>query len=96
MLDWLAGAGLADGQMVREVTTRWKQSPRDARVFLKEAVELREAIYSLFVAKIHARRADPVAAAIFNTHLAGTVRGLGVTSSRTTPNWCFTYPKGAS
>jgi predicted RNA-binding Zn ribbon-like protein len=90
MLEWLAGAGLANGQTVREVTTRWKQSPRDARVFLKEAVELREAIYSLFVAKIHARRADPAAAAILNAHLAGTVRGFGLTSSRTTLKWCST------
>ena len=51
------------------IRTRWKQVPRDAASFLNGAVTLREAIYSLLVARIKERRADAPSLDILNAHL---------------------------
>jgi predicted RNA-binding Zn ribbon-like protein len=87
MLEWLAGAGLADRRTVSQIGARWRQFPREARSFLKQAGELREAIYVLFVAAIQTRRPDPAATGILNANLARPGRGLGLASSQQTLKW---------
>jgi predicted RNA-binding Zn ribbon-like protein len=80
MLKWLADAGLADRPTVARIRGRWKSSPRDAQAFLETALELREAIYQLFVARIDRRKADSAALGILNKHLSGASRGLDLSS----------------
>lgn len=87
MLQWLAGAGLADQPTVSRIIARWRQYPREGRAFLKAAAELREAIYKLFVARIEARRADPAAAETVNANLARSGRGVGLVSSQRKLKW---------
>jgi predicted RNA-binding Zn ribbon-like protein len=87
MLKWLSDAGLADGTIVSQLKARWKAAPREGGVFLKTAVELREAIYELFIASIARRNADPAAARVLNMHLSGSQAGLAVALSRKTLGW---------
>ena len=87
MLKWLAGAGLADRPTASRIGARWRQFPREARSFLKDAAELREAIYELFVARIDARKADPVATGIVNANLARSGRGVGLASLQRELKW---------
>src|SRR5712675_662405 len=87
MLKWLAGAGLADRRTASRIGTRWRQFPREARSFLKDASELREAIYELFVARIDARKADPAATEIVNANLTRSGRGVGLASSQRNLKW---------
>jgi predicted RNA-binding Zn ribbon-like protein len=86
MLKWLSDAGLADGTIVSQLKARWKAVPREGRAFLKSAVELREAIYRLFIAGIDGRNADPAAARVLNMHLSGSA-GLGIGLSHKTLAW---------
>jgi predicted RNA-binding Zn ribbon-like protein len=87
MLKWLARAGLADRPALSQIAARWEQIPREARSFLKDATELREAIYALFVARINVRKPDPAATGILNANLARPGRGLGLASSQRTLKW---------
>jgi predicted RNA-binding Zn ribbon-like protein len=80
MLKWLANAELADRQAVARIKARWKSSPREAQAFLETALELREAIYQLFVACIDRRKAGSAALEILNKQLSGASRGLGLSS----------------
>jgi predicted RNA-binding Zn ribbon-like protein len=86
MLKWLSDAGLADGTIVSQLKARWKAAPSEGGAFLKSAVELREAIYELFIASIAGRNADPAAARVLNMHLSGSA-GLGVALSHKTLGW---------
>jgi predicted RNA-binding Zn ribbon-like protein len=87
MLKWLLDAGLVDRPTFSKVKSRWKRVPREAPAFLKAAVELREAIYSLFIARIDGKKADAAATKILNLHLAGSMRGLGLVSSQKRLEW---------
>jgi predicted RNA-binding Zn ribbon-like protein len=87
MLKWLADAGLADRRTASRIGARWKQFPREARSFLKDAAALREAIYELFDAYIDARKADPAATEIVNANLARSGRGVGLGSSQRKLKW---------
>jgi predicted RNA-binding Zn ribbon-like protein len=87
MLKWLAGAGLMNPQTASRIGARWKQFPREARSFLKDAADLREAIYELFVARIDARKADSAATEIVNANLARSGRGLGIALSPRKLKW---------
>jgi predicted RNA-binding Zn ribbon-like protein len=86
MLKWLAAARLAERPIVSQIKARWKDAPREGGAFLKSAVELREAIYELFIARIEVRKADPAAARVLNMHLSGSA-GLGVALSHKTLGW---------
>lgn len=86
MLKWLSDAGLADGTIVSQLKARWKAAPREGDAFLKSAVELRETIYRLFIARIDGRKADPAAARVLNMHLSGSA-ALGVALSHKTLGW---------
>jgi predicted RNA-binding Zn ribbon-like protein len=86
MLKWLWDAELADGTIVSQLKARWKAAPLEGAAFLKSAVELREAIYELFIARIDGRKADPAAARVLNMHLSGSA-GLGVALSHKTLGW---------
>ncbi len=87
MLKWLSDAGLADRPIVSQIKARWKAAPREGDAFLKAAVELREAVYELFIARIDGRRADPAAPRILNMHLSGSHAGLGLALSHKTFRW---------
>jgi predicted RNA-binding Zn ribbon-like protein len=86
VLKWLSDAGLADGTIVSQLKARWKAAPREGGAFLKSAVELRETIYRLFIARIDGRKADPAAARVLNMHLSGSA-ALGVALSHKTLGW---------
>jgi predicted RNA-binding Zn ribbon-like protein len=87
MLKWLIGAGLADRRTALRIGARLRQFPREARSFLKDAAELREAIYELFIARIDARKADPAAAEILNANLVRSGCGVGLASSQRKLRW---------
>jgi predicted RNA-binding Zn ribbon-like protein len=86
MLKWLSDAGLADGTIVSQLKARWTAAPREGGACLKSAVELRETIYRLFIARIDGRKADPAAARVLNMHLSGSA-ALGVALSHKTLGW---------
>ena len=86
VLKWLSDAGLADGTIVSQLKARWKAAPREGGAFLKSAVELRETIYRLFIARIDGRKSYPAAARVLNMHLSGSA-ALGVALSHKTLGW---------
>ena len=92
MLIWLADAGLTDRRTIAQIMARWKKAPREARLFLKKAVQLREAIYGLFLARIKSQKADPRAVVTLNSHLAAAWRNLGLASSQARLKWRPTSP----
>jgi predicted RNA-binding Zn ribbon-like protein len=94
LLAWLAAAELVETADVARIRTRWKQSPRDAASFLNGAVKLREAIYSLLVARIEGQRVDAPSLDILNAHLTckphaaqlvATRKGLKCRGSKAAP-----------
>ena len=87
MLKWLSDAGLAERPILSQIKARWKAAPREADAFLETAVELREALYELFIARIDGRKADPVAARTVNRHLSGSQADSGLTLSHSTFRW---------
>ena len=87
MLKWLADADVADRPTMLQIKTRWKRSPGTARSFITDAVQLREAIYALFLARIAGRKASAGASEILNAHLAGPASGLGLVPSQKTLKW---------
>ena len=87
MLKWLSDAGLAERPILSQIKARWKAAPREADAFLETAVELREALYELFIARIEGRKADPAAAKTVNRHLSGSQANSGLALSHTTFRW---------
>jgi predicted RNA-binding Zn ribbon-like protein len=87
LLKWFLDEGSLDRQTFFQTKERWKQAPREANDFLRAGVELREALYSLFLAHIADKNADPRNIDVLNATLAGSIRDLRLTSSRKTLKW---------
>jgi predicted RNA-binding Zn ribbon-like protein len=86
MLKWLADAELAERPAVGGIRARWKRMPREAGAFLETAMRLREAIYSLLIARIRGQRADPASLDILNRHLSSS-SAPGLAQSRIALKW---------
>ena len=87
VLKWLLDARLVDRSSFLKIKARWKRAPREGKAFFEAAVELREAIYSLFVARIEDKKMDSAATGILNMHLAGSMRNLALISSQKGLEW---------
>jgi predicted RNA-binding Zn ribbon-like protein len=87
LLGWLAAAELVEPADVARIRARWKQAPRDASSFLNGAVTLREAIYSLLVARIKERRADAPSLNILNAHLTSQLHVAQLVATRKGLKW---------
>jgi predicted RNA-binding Zn ribbon-like protein len=87
VLKWLLDARLVDRSSFLTIKARWKRAPREGKAFFEAAVELREAIYSLFVALIEDKKADSAATGVLNMHLAGSMRNLALISSQKGLEW---------
>lgn len=87
VLKWLLDARLLDRSSFLTIKARWKRAPRQGKAFFKAALALREAIYSLFVARIEDKKADCAATGILNMHLAGSMRHLALISSQRRLEW---------
>jgi len=87
LLDWFATAGLADKAFAASLRKRWVEHPREEQAFQKSAVKLREAIYLLFAARIHAGKFDAAALEILNGVLAARAAGLRIASAGGTLSW---------
>ena len=66
VLKWLLDARLVDRSSFLTIKARWKRAPREGKAFFEAAVELREAIYSLFVARIEDKKADSAATSVLS------------------------------
>jgi predicted RNA-binding Zn ribbon-like protein len=86
LLCWLAAAGLVEPADAAQISARWKRAPREAAAFLNRAAELREAIYSLLVARIKSGRADARSLEIVNAHLTSP-RGPELAATRNGLKW---------
>jgi predicted RNA-binding Zn ribbon-like protein len=86
LLSWLESAGLMGSADVRRFSARWNRMPREAALFLKSSAELREAIYSLMVARIEHKQADGRSLAILNAHLKSP-RGPQLAPARNALKW---------
>jgi predicted RNA-binding Zn ribbon-like protein len=86
LLSWLAAAGLMEPAQVMRIGTRWRHAPREAAASLKSAAELREAIYSLLVARIRNGRADARSLEVVNGHLTSP-RGPLLVATRNGLKW---------
>ena len=87
VLKWLLDARLVDRSSFLTIKARWKRAPREGKAFFEAAVELREAIYSLFVARIEDKKADSAATGVLNMHLAESMHNLALISSQKGLEW---------
>lgn len=94
-LKWFAAAGLADRRLVAQLRARWKSSPHEADTFLKAARDLREALYTIFVARIGGGRIDPAALADLNRCIEAALGGVTLASVGDTLRWLPTAEKVA-
>lgn len=92
-LKWLVDAELADRRTVAQLRARWKSSPREADAFLNAAHSLREALYSIFVARIGGGRIDPKALADLNRCLGTESGGVALGPAGDTLRWLPTAEK---
>jgi predicted RNA-binding Zn ribbon-like protein len=86
LLSWLVAAGLVEPADAARISARWKRAPREAAAFLKRAAELREAIYSLLVARIKSGRAGARSVEIVNGHLTSP-RSPELAATRSALKW---------
>jgi predicted RNA-binding Zn ribbon-like protein len=86
LLSWFAGAGLVEPAEMRRLSARWRRAPREASLFVKRAVALREAAYSLLVARIKNKGADARSLAVLNRHLTSP-RGVQLAAARKALKW---------
>lgn len=87
LLGWFAAAGLADKVFTARLRKRWLEYPREQQTFHNNAVKLREAIYLLFIARIHAGKFNPAALQILNGVLGSRGAELRIASSGDTLSW---------
>ena len=86
LLSWFAAAGLAEPADVKRLRARWERATRGATLFLQRATALREAAYSLLLARIKNSRADASSLAILNAHLTSP-RGVQLAATRNALKW---------
>jgi predicted RNA-binding Zn ribbon-like protein len=69
LLAWLQRNGLADAGTVRTIAAAWQTRPDAAHAAHQAAIRLREAIYALFISRIHGKAPPTDALADFNGFL---------------------------
>jgi predicted RNA-binding Zn ribbon-like protein len=90
LLSWFAEAGLVEPAEMRRLNARWGRAPREASLFLKRAVGLREAAYSLLLARIKNSRVDARSLGLINGYLTSP-RGLQLAAARNGLKWRLSY-----
>lgn len=89
LVSWTRGVGLTSDAQARRLMRQARSRPESARRTLERAVRLREAIYSIFTAIIHARPVQATDMDELNAVLMGIGEGARIQSSGTSFVWTW-------
>jgi predicted RNA-binding Zn ribbon-like protein len=91
LLDWLERAAVVDAQAIARLRERWHARKREAQATHRKALELREAIHRLFLARMGASSAPQDALRALNAALAAGTPEIAApvrkSSSGTRASW---------
>jgi predicted RNA-binding Zn ribbon-like protein len=93
LLSWFLVAKLMEPADEKRLRARWKRVPREASLFLKRAVALREAAYALLLARIENGQADTRSLAVLNGHLTSPL-GVRLAAARKALTWRLSNAEG--
>jgi len=87
LLSWTRQVGLLGEEQVQSLAQKAAQHAAEAVIILTRALELREAIYRIFVAQIRDRYPADADLAVVNSVLAGLTRGAQMVFHRAHFEW---------
>jgi predicted RNA-binding Zn ribbon-like protein len=82
LLDWLESAAVADAGAIARLTVRWGRRKLEANAAYRQALELREAIYGLFLARMRASLPPPGDLRALNRILAASTPRIAAVEIR--------------
>ncbi len=89
LLVWSLEKGLLNKEDERRLRSLSESGEALARIVMEDAHQLREAIYRIFSAAAHERRADQRDIEVLNEHLAKSLRKLKLRSTGTDYAWAW-------